>query len=265
MPCRNLRALVLPKLRGWMPRSTLFFDGKRSLCLGSDGPTSTNQGAILFALIFLPDLSGASAGIPSIHGSADGGAGLVGLLDTVLNALSKAFDSGGGFEWLPGIGVLGLNIHPGLVHFPIAFLTVFFLLEMLGMFIPGGRLRQTASAMLYCGTLGALLAAAAGLYAANTVPHGAEVHDIMEWHERFGLAVAGLALGFSAWRYWARPAVQGMERALLSALSIIMMAGLVFGADLGGLMVYGHGVAVHALQEADAHHHHQDGGGATEP
>ena len=218
----------------------------------------------MFAFNLFPDLSGASAGIPSIHGDADGGAGMVGLLDTVLNTLSNALDSGGGFEWLPGIQVLGLNIHPGLVHFPIAFLTVFFLLEMLGMFFPGDRLRQTASAMLYCGTLGALLAAAAGLYAANTVPHGAEVHAIMEWHERFGLAVTGLALVLSAWRYWAKPAVQGMERALFASLSIIMLAGLVFGADLGGLMVYGHGVAVHALQGADAHHHHQGGGGDTE-
>ncbi len=215
----------------------------------------------MFELSFIPDFVGISTVIPSIHGGSDAaGGGLVGLLDNVLSALSKVTESGEGFQWFPGIATLGYNVHPALVHFPIAFLSVFFLLEMVGCGLRRDRLRQTASAMLYCGTLGALLAAAAGLYAANTVPHGDAVHDIMEWHERLGLAVASLAIILSVWRLMAKQVPVGMEKTLFLLLSTIMTASLVFGADLGGSMVYGHGVAVHNLQHADSHHHqHGDG------
>ena len=47
-----------------------------------------------------------------------------------------------------------------------------------------------------------------------------------------------------------------MGKALHLFLSGIMTVAMVFGADLGGLMVYRHGVAVQSLQAADAHHSH---------
>ncbi len=131
---------------------------------------------------------------------------------------------------------------------------------MIAFWLPRDSLRQTANAMLYCGALGALLAAAAGLYAAYIVPHGEEVHDIMEWHERLGLTVAGLALVLSIWRSLATKVPSSMARALFIALSTMLTVCMVFGADLGALMVYGHGVAVHKLQQEDVrHHHHVDG------
>ena len=184
----------------------------------------------------------------------------LGLLDTVLSALSKVTESGGGFQWFPGIATLGYNVHPALVHFPIAFLSVFFLLEVVGCGLSRDRLRQTAGAMLYCGALGALLAAAAGLYAANTVPHGEDAHEIMEWHQRLGLTVASLAIVLSLWRLLVKQVPSGMEKALFLLLSTIMTVSMVFGADLGALMVYGHGVAVHKLQQVDTHHHHHGDG-----
>ncbi len=215
----------------------------------------------MFEFSFIPGFVGAGNVMPAIHGGADtAGGGLVGLLDSVLGALSKVTESGGGFQWFPGIHTLGFNIHPALVHFPIAFLSVFFLLEMIAFWLPRDSLRQTANAMLYCGALGALLAAAAGLYAAYIVPHGEEVHDIMEWHERLGLTVAGLALVLSIWRSLATKVPSSMARALFIALSTMLTVCMVFGADLGALMVYGHGVAVHKLQQEDVrHHHHVDG------
>lgn len=216
----------------------------------------------MFELSLIPDLSGMGGLLPGIHGAADdAGGGLVGLLDTVLNKLSEVSGSGG-FQWFPGVQALGLNVHPGLVHFPIAFLSVFFLLEIVGLVLPRPGLRLTASTLLYCGTVGAILAATAGLYAANTVPHGQAVHEFMEWHERFGLTVAGLATLLSIWRLFTKQAPLGMEKALFLALATIMTASMVFGADLGGLMVYGHGVAVHQLQSNDPFHHHHHGDGS---
>jgi len=219
-----------------------------------------SKGAKVFESSFILELSGIGGPPPSIHGGGDAaGGGWVGLIDTLLDKLTRATEPGGGFELLPGIQALGPNVHPSLVHFPIAFLSVFFLLELLGTFMHREKLRQAAAPMLYCGAIGAAAAAAAGLYAAGIVHHGQVVHEIMEWHQRLGLTVAGLALILSVWRLLAKHAIAGMERALYLFLAGIMTTSMVFGADLGGLMVYGHGVAVQKLQTSDdAHHHHGD-------
>src|SRR3989304_3496716 len=95
-------------------------------------------------------------------------------------------------EFLPGIRAME-NIHPLFVHFPIAFLTVFLIAELLGTLTGLERLRKAASYLLYLGTLGAVVAAGAGFRAAATVPHAQEVHSIMERHGYLGIAVLSLA------------------------------------------------------------------------
>lgn len=197
--------------------------------------------------------------LPTVHGGADGSGGLVAVLDKVLDGMNRALEPGsGGFELLPGALALGLNVHPAVVHYPIALLTLFWLLDVIGSLSRRERLRQAAAAMLYCGTVGALLAVAAGLYAEHVVTHGQVVHEIMEWHERLGLTVTVLALGLSLWRLLAKTAIVGMANVLHLSLASLMVLCLIFGADLGGQMVYRHGVAVQQLQDANAEHHHHD-------
>lgn len=220
----------------------------------------------MFDSSFIPEFSGIFHSMPSVHGGGDtAGGGWVGLLDKLLENLGRATEPGGGFEFMPGLHVLGLNIHPTLVHFPIALLSLFFLLEVSGLALRREGLRQTASAMLYCGALGAVAAVAAGLYAAATVPHGQVVHEIMEWHERLGIFVASLAVALSIWRFAAKSRITGMAAALHVLLAAIMTASMAVGADLGGLMVYGHGVAVRQLQDPNARHEHGHDHGATPP
>ncbi|MDD5036655.1 MAG: DUF2231 domain-containing protein [Methylococcaceae bacterium] len=206
-----------------------------------------------------PDLSGFSLLFPRVHGGGDdaAGGGLLALLDHLLESISQGADSGSSLQLFPGIQALGMNVHPMFVHFPIAFLSVFFLLEMLGCVLRRERLRLLAGAMLYCGTAGAVLAATAGLYAANTVSHGQTVHEILEWHERLGLTVTFLALILSAWRMATTAVFSAMAQALYLFLTFTMTLCMVLGADLGGLMVYQHGVAVKSLQPTNAQHHHE--------
>jgi uncharacterized membrane protein len=236
----------MPKLKGLAhhPNQHLTNDNKQ-------------RGEDVFDSSFTLGDAGSGSILPAVHGSADGGAGLVGILDKLLDTVTRASDSGGsGFELLPGVQALGANIHPSLVHYPIALLSLFFLLELTGSFFWKDKLRPAASAMLYAGTLGAIATVAAGLYAARIVHHGQVVHEIMEWHEHLGITVALLAVVLSIWRIIAKQAIEGMARALHLFLASIMATCLLFGADLGGLMVYEHGVAVHQLQTSDDAHHH---------
>jgi uncharacterized membrane protein len=189
------------------------------------------------------------------HGGADGGGGLLLLVDSLLEQISKLSQGGGG-AWLPGITALGANIHPMLVHFPIAFLSVYFLLEVLGSLLGWESWRRAAAPMLYCGAAGAIVAAAAGLYAAGIVTHGQAVHDLMEWHERFGVTTASLASILAVWRYTVKSLASQMAKALYFSLAGLMVASMMAGADLGGSMVYQHGVAVQSLQQPNDGHQH---------
>jgi uncharacterized membrane protein len=206
-------------------------------------------------------VSGASGfPIPLVHGADDAaGAGWLGLLERALDSTARFFDGGGTLEFLPGLSALGPNIHPLLVHFPIAFLHAFFLLDLIAVALRKKELRLVASWMLYLGTLGAVSAAGTGLYAASIVPHGEAVHEIMEWHRRLGLTVTGLALVLSVWRLVARYRFSGMANAFHLFLAGLMATALFFGADLGGLMVYEYGVGVKNLQSLEAAHHHEHG------
>jgi uncharacterized membrane protein len=219
----------------------------------------------MFSQFFIQDGSAVGSVLPAVHGGSHGeaGGGLVGLLDRLLETLAGGGGPEAGSSWnlFGGIGALGSNVHPLIVHFPIAFLTAFLLLEVSGLALRKPAVRQVASGMLYLGALSAVAAAGAGLVAEASVPHGAAVHEIMEWHERAGLTVATLSVILALWRYLAHARFSSMAQALHLFVAGLIAVCLVFGADLGGLMVYQYGVGVKGLQEAEAvhhHHHHEE-------
>lgn len=216
----------------------------------------------MFIDFSMPGGAWSGALLPGAHGGGDGGAGLVGVLDNLLTALTNALEPGSGTGSgggpLAGIIALGYNVHPMVVHFPIAFIVAFFLLEIAGAAWRRHTLKQLASGMLYLGAAGSVLAVVAGLIAEDRVPHGAAVHEIMEWHERLGITVAVLTVGMAVWRYIAKEDLAGMAQALHLFLAGIIVACLTFGTDLGGLMVYQYGVGVQSLQLDDEHHHPHD-------
>lgn len=191
----------------------------------------------------------------SVHGNADGHNELLEMLTGVLGffeGLTTNGDSSNGSNFLEGITSLA-NIHPLLVHFPIAFLSLFVLIDLIGTAHKKADLRKFAGGLLYLGTVFAILTVWAGFQAAQTVPHGHNVHEIMERHEHLGISILSLSLALSAWRL--RRPVEGFG--IYNLLSLILAGVLILGADLGGLMVYKYGVAVAAVNVSpeDSHHH----------
>ena len=164
-------------------------------------------------------------------------------------------------EWLPGVAMMA-NVHPWFVHFPIALLSAFVVVEAGAWLARREGWRIAASALLYLGTLGAAGAVTAGWLAAQTVPHGEAVHDILERHEHIGFSVLALAILLSLWRLWRGSRFRGLERACHVLLALLMVGIMAVGADLGGLMVYGHGVGVRTIdaEGGSGHHHAPDSG-----
>ncbi len=149
--------------------------------------------------------------------------------------------------FFPGIAAMD-NIHPLLVHYPIALFTSFFLAELLGVVLRSERLRTAASFMLYFGNIMAVFTVAAGYYAAATVEHPDAVHAILERHEGFGVAILIIATVLSLWRLFFRRRFAPKVQLAHLGLAFILCAVLVFGADLGGLMVYKYGVGGQAVK-----------------
>ncbi|HBG46530.1 MAG TPA: hypothetical protein DDW94_06010 [Deltaproteobacteria bacterium] len=146
------------------------------------------------------------------------------------------------------------NIHPLIVHFPIALLDSFLLMELLSFFTGRESFRFAADWMLYLGTAGALGAVLAGLWAATTVEHSEEAHAVLLTHRDLGLTVLALSLFLSAWRIYSRGRFSRKGRLFHLAVAFIIAAVMAIGADKGGLMVYKYGVGVKAA-EAQGHEH----------
>jgi uncharacterized membrane protein len=180
-----------------------------------------------------------------IHGSGMGGgvaANVASLLE-FLESLSAKTPPEIFSAIFPGIAAME-NIHPLFVHFPIAFFTAFFLIDCVASIAKKSQWRYVAGWLLYLGTTMAIFTVIAGLFAANSVEHSEAVHEIMERHEKIGIAVLSLSLFLSAWRLKQWGLSSSGTNALFLCMAGILCLLLSLGADLGGLMVYRYGVAV---------------------
>jgi len=189
-----------------------------------------------------------------VHGSAgpghkadDGVAGSVEQLLTFLESLIGHSPSEMFSAIMPGVSAMA-NIHPIVVHFPIAFLSAFFIMDLLGALFSKQSWQQLATGLLYLGTLAAGAAVAAGLMAENTVEHGENVHLILERHELLGITVLCLSGFLSVWRLLSGGIIKGPANFIFIMFAAVLNIVMIFAADLGGTMVYKHGVAVQAVE-----------------
>ncbi len=182
------------------------------------------------------------------HKAGDGVAGGVEALLTFLESLIGLSPTEMFSAIMPGISAL-TNVHPLIVHFPIAFLIAFFVIDLLGALLNKDQWRKLATGLLYLGAISAGAAVAAGLIAEGSIEHGENVHLIMERHKSFGISVLSISAFLSIWRLLSGGIVRGVANLFFIMFSVLLTVLLLLGADLGGLMVYKHGVAVEAVEE----------------
>lgn len=202
-----------------------------------------------------------------VHGGADSGGGVSGAVEGFLSFIESLLTLSPGQMFariMPGISALD-NLHPLFVHFPLALLFLFFLLDFVGSVAGKNDWRRVAGWFLYLGALFAGVTVAMGLLAAASVAHGGDVHEIMEDHEHLGISVFLLASVLAVWRWLAKGEIKGAANTLYLLFGAILTGLLILTADLGGLMVYKYGVAVEPVaalnKEAAALHEH--GGDST--
>ena len=132
------------------------------------------------------------------------------------------------------------NIHPLIVHFPIAFLSVSALFYLFAWILRRESLAITGLWLLGLGALGAIAAVFTGLRASEGVMVAPSVRQhILVFHERLMLIVLSFSLVLALWALLAPP-MPRRGRVVFVLGMLVMTALLARGADFGGWMVYGY-------------------------
>lgn len=164
-------------------------------------------------------------------------------------------------DWLlPGL-MSATDLHPMVVHFPIAFWIAATVVWGVGLV---GRNDATWRAGLRLHAVGAataVLALGMGFWAADRMGHDAPGHELIHVHRDVMIAASALAAAIVATGSWRLKKVQTWRLPLFLAsvfLTVLMSAG----ADRGAQLVYEYGVGVSvqsspAASPASAHATHQ--------
>jgi uncharacterized membrane protein len=138
---------------------------------------------------------------------------------------------------LPGVQHLQ-NIHPLVVHFPIAFLVGAALFYFLSWVLRNETFATTAFLLLILGTLAAGAAVGTGLYGEEGVMVSRSVREnLLERHEELMLATLGVSIGLAIWAVFAKPFPK-RKRLLFLFLLLVLLGIMTVGADYGARMVY---------------------------
>ena len=134
------------------------------------------------------------------------------------------------------------SVHPLVVHFPIALILSAFLVDVLALVLKRPHLHRVALWNLCLGTLAAGAAVLSGLQAEDVAKHSFEIWQVMELHEKLGIATLTLGLMSCGLRLGTRDTLGPRLRAFAMLLALAMVSTLTYGASLGGRLVYEFGV-----------------------
>lgn len=138
---------------------------------------------------------------------------------------------------LPGAQHLQ-NIHPLVIHFPIAFLVGAALFYFAAWILRNEEIAKTGFWVLLLGALSLAVAVGTGLYAEQGVMVHLSVREkILSPHKNFMIATSILYLMATVWAVIARPFPK-KRRIIFLALLLIIIGAMTIGADYGGRLVY---------------------------
>jgi uncharacterized membrane protein len=136
------------------------------------------------------------------------------------------------------------NFHPFFVHFPLALLAAALACEALAIIFRSEELSRAGWWNQLLGSLGLVAAILSGLSAEKSVTLQGTAKEIFGLHEQIAFLAAALFSGLLLWRIGTKTRVPEKLRWLYLALLCAGVALMLYGAWLGGEMVYGHGTGV---------------------
>lgn len=149
-------------------------------------------------------------------------------------------------EWAP-------NLHPIVVHFPIALLAIAVLVDCIRLAKSEHTgLNLTVQILYGVGTLGLISAFLSGREATETVEVAGQAFSVLASHENWALATMIFFITFFGLRfaaYWYQLDTRKSISVISVALGLIGMGLVTITGDRGGELVFGHGIGVAAVEE----------------
>jgi len=142
----------------------------------------------------------------------------------------------------PGLHAMQ-NVHPLLVHFPIAFWLAALLFEIFSAVRSNEDWHRNAARFLYLGTVFGIAAAITGWLAQKLVPPSGDAHAVLETHETLML-VALTASGWLSLIALLRPRLSSAQQKWFLAGLVVLALLTVFGSDRGAELVYRYATSV---------------------
>lgn len=136
------------------------------------------------------------------------------------------------------------NVHPLLVHFPIALLLLSLILEVIALIRTNPGISRAAWWNQIGGTIGLALSVASGLLAEGSVHIAQDARELFERHEQLAFVTAAVFALLLFWRIAARGKVPPKAPVLYVFLFLLGTVCMLTGALYGGEMVFRFGVGV---------------------
>jgi|SRR3989344_4725701 len=124
-----------------------------------------------------------------------------------------------------------MDLHPVIVHFPVALLSLYSVLEIIRF-----KNIQTKSLLVVLGTLGSYAAYITGLINKNSIV--GEIPPALNWHQIFATITLVIFTIISIY-YLTRSKKEWLPPFLLVILAILGLAFITLTGALGGSLVYG--------------------------
>lgn len=151
------------------------------------------------------------------------------------------------------------NLHPLLVHFPIALISVSAFFHVAASVARGKTCAEhcavLADTTLWLGALAALPTVFFGWQAFNSVNHDEAGHAAMLAHRAWALATLAVLVTLAGWDFW-RKKVDSSPAWWFTVAVIGAWSMVATTAWHGGELVYRHGLGVMSLPVAEAGHDH---------
>ncbi len=136
------------------------------------------------------------------------------------------------------------NLHPFLIHFPIALLTSSFVFDLAGILTNRKSLNDAGWWTMLFGMLGLTAAVVTGLLAEKSVVVSATAQEHFESHQQIAFVVAGIYATLFLWRIANKGNLPANWRWWFLGIALLGVAGIWICAWHGGEMVYRFGVGV---------------------
>lgn len=146
-----------------------------------------------------------------------------------------------------------IELHPAIVHFPIALLTVAAFFGLLSLFTKKELFREIAFWNLLLGVIGSIAAVLTGFIGEQNLAHNDEIHQVLTKHKFTGLGILILSFALLTW-IWVRKNKFGKVEYITWVLFLVLGTAAVFYQGfLGGKMVFEQGAGVKPMEQYMGH------------